>query len=54
MRHTYTRFGEDNRLGRREEIIGRIERALTRLSDGELEALYYDMLTKDYIHETNE
>ena len=33
----------------REEYIQKIEHSLTKLSDSELEALYYDMLTKDYI-----
>ncbi len=36
---------------RREELIRTIERAVEHLSQGELEALYYDMLTKDYIHD---
>lgn len=34
---------------RREELIRIIERAVEELSLEQLEALYYDMLTKDYI-----
>lgn len=34
---------------RREELIRTVEHAVERLSLPELEALYYDMLTKDYI-----
>ena len=34
---------------RREELIRTVEYAVERLSLPELEALYYDMLTKDYI-----
>ncbi len=37
---------------RREELIKIIEHSLTLLSLEELEALYYDMLTKDYIKES--
>ena len=37
---------------RREELIRNIEHALSELSLEELEALYYDMLTKDYIKES--
>ncbi len=33
----------------RDEIIRLIEYSLQQLSDKELEAVYYDMLTKDYI-----
>lgn len=36
---------------RREELIGKIERTLSRLTLQELEALYYDMSTKSYINE---
>ena len=36
---------------RRDELIRTIEHALGKLSLPELEALYYDMLTKDYIRE---
>lgn len=34
---------------RREELIHVIEHAISQLSNEQLEALYYDMLTKDYI-----
>lgn len=34
---------------RREELIRTVEHAVEQLSLPELEALYYDMLTKDYI-----
>lgn len=33
----------------REEMIQIIGHSLEQLSESELEALYYDMLTKDYI-----
>jgi hypothetical protein len=39
---------EDNEI-RREELIRMIEYSLVNLSLEELESLYYDMLTKDYI-----
>ena len=42
------RFGQDPEL-RREELIRVIEHSVEQLSVAELEALYYDMLTKDYI-----
>ncbi|MBQ3781232.1 MAG: hypothetical protein IKG96_04135 [Bacteroidaceae bacterium] len=41
-------FGQDPEL-RREELIRVIEHSLQTLTAAELEALYYDMLTKDYI-----
>ena len=41
-------FGVDSEL-RRDELIRLIEHILPLLSTAELEALYYDMLTKDYI-----
>lgn len=34
---------------RREELIRTIEHSVARLTLGELEALYYDMVAKDYI-----
>lgn len=34
---------------RREELIRTIEHAVEQLSTAELEAVYYDLLTKDYI-----
>ena len=36
---------------RREELIRLIERSVQQLTLQELEALYYDMSTKNYIHE---
>ncbi|MBR4644717.1 MAG: hypothetical protein IKO73_06145 [Bacteroidaceae bacterium] len=36
---------------RREELIKKIEHALSRLTLEELEALLYDMITKNYINE---
>ncbi len=38
---------------RREKLIKRIEHALSSLTLEELEALHYDMITKNYINETN-
>ena len=42
------RQSDDNR---REELIKVIERALERLTLEELEALHYDMSTKNYIND---
>ncbi|MBW4871947.1 hypothetical protein KZY59_10425 [Prevotella buccae] len=42
-------FGQQHDEGRREELIRQIEHSVAHLSLPELEALYYDMLTKDYI-----
>ena len=44
-------FSHFNATGeaRREELIRSIEHAVEQLSQGELEALYYDMLTKGLI-----
>ena len=36
---------------RREELIRIIQHSAERLSLPELEALYYDMLTKDYVRD---
>lgn len=44
------RFGQDDSY-RREEIIRVIERSLEKLTLQELEALYYDMSTKNYIND---
>ena len=46
---TYSSSGEY----RREELIKRIEHALSSLTTEELEALHYDMITKNYINETS-
>ncbi len=43
-------FSHDNDY-RKEELIRLIEHSVNSLSLPELEALYYDMLTKDYIRE---
>ena len=36
---------------RRDELTGKIEHALQKLTLQELESLYYDMMTKNYIHD---
>lgn len=46
--HTYSSSNEY----RREELIKKIERAVNSLSLEELEALYYDMMTKCYINDS--
>ena len=48
---TYTRrFGQSDDY-RREELIRVIEHSVEKLTLQELEALYYDMSTKNYINE---
>ena len=42
-------FNSYNDESRREELIRMIEYSVQQLSIGELEALYYDMVAKDYI-----
>ncbi len=42
-------FNSQNDESRREELIRMIEHSVQQLSLGELEALYYDMVAKDYI-----
>ena len=49
MAKTYTTFGSTSSDLRREELIRMITHSVETLSSAELEALYYDMLTKDYI-----
>lgn len=44
----YTRYGADDEA-RREELIRTIERSMEKLSLSELESLYYDLVSKDYI-----
>lgn len=39
---------------RRDELVHLIEHSVERLKLSELEALYYDMLTKDYIKTNND
>ncbi len=46
-----SRFGQSDDY-RREELIKAIERSVERLTLQELEALYYDMSTKNYINDT--
>ena len=45
---SHSNYSEEER---REELIRAIEYSLTRLTLSELEALYYDMTTKNYINE---
>ena len=48
---TYTgRFSHDDDY-RREELIRQIEHAVEHLTLQELESLYYDMTTKNYIND---
>ena len=44
------RFGQSDNY-RRDELIRKIEHSLESLTLQELEALYYDMSTKNYINE---
>ena len=44
------RFEQSNEY-RREELIRKIEHAVSNLTLQELEALYYDMSTKNYIND---
>ncbi len=44
------RFGESDDF-RREELIRAIEHSIKNLTLQELEALYYDMSTKNYIND---
>ena len=44
----FERNDTDSEL-RREELIRTIQHSVEKLTTSELEALYYDMLTKDYI-----
>ena len=45
------RFGESDDY-RREELLRAIEHSIKNLTLQELEALYYDMSTKNYINES--
>jgi hypothetical protein len=47
----YTGRFEQSEYYRREELIRKIERAVANLTLQELEALYYDMSTKNYIND---
>lgn len=42
-------FDNLNSDSRKDELIRMIEHSVEQLSVGELEALYYDMVAKDYI-----
>ncbi len=44
-------FGQSDDF-RREELIRLIEHSVERLTLPELEALYYDMITKSYINDS--
>ena len=44
------RFGQSEEY-RREELIKKIENSIEKLTLQELEALYYDMSTKNYIND---
>ncbi len=48
MDKVFTRFGGDEE-SRRDELIRSIEHSVEQLSLAELEALYYDLVAKDYI-----
>lgn len=48
---TYTGRFEQHEDYRREELIRKIEHAVANLTLQELEALYYDMSTKNYIND---
>jgi hypothetical protein len=45
---SHSNYSEEER---REELIRAIEHSIARLTLSELEALYYDMTTKNYINE---
>ena len=49
MVNTFTSFDKIPTEYRREELIRKIEHSLALLTDGELEALYYDMRARDYL-----
>lgn len=49
MARTFSHFGQSDGEERREELVRVISHSVEQLSTSELEALYYDMLTKNYI-----
>lgn len=49
----FQRFEQDQEL-RREELIRNIEYSISQLSVAELESLYYDMMTKQYMGKNQE
>lgn len=50
MSKVFTHFGDDGE-SRRDELIRIIEHSVERLTLSELEALYYDLVSKDYIRQ---
>lgn len=48
MRKVFTSFDSDN-AARQDELIRTIEHSVEKLTLGELESLYYDLVSKDYI-----
>jgi hypothetical protein len=48
MTKVFTHFASDND-SRRDELIRTIEHSVEHLTLAELEALYYDLVSKDYI-----
>lgn len=50
MDKVFTCFESDDNA-RREELVRVIEHSVERLTTAELEALYYDLVSKDYIRE---
>jgi hypothetical protein len=48
MSKVFTSFDNDS-SARRDELIRTIEHSVERLTLGELESLYYDLVSKDYI-----
>ena len=51
MAKTFTTFGNSNDDFRRDELVRKIEHALQELTLRELAALYYDMISKDYLRD---
>lgn len=51
MDKVFTHFGGTDEERRRDELIRTIEHSVERLSLSELESLYYDLVSKDYIRE---
>jgi len=50
MTKVFTNFDNDS-TARREYLIRTIEHSVEQLSLSELEALYYDLVSKDYIRQ---
>ena len=49
--NSYTWQSHSSDEFRRDELVRKIEHALQELTLGELEALYYDMISKDYLRD---